>query len=122
MRTPPYRFTATEGMYAGTTFVYPDHDVVISYRTESPDHYFRTPSFRPGKQYAAVEQVHHDGRAAGGVQFVPRGDLMARSDYIYLVRSGDLRSQGAVPVAAFTVKRELRAWLLARPDRDAAAS
>ena len=41
---------------------------------------------------------------------------MARSDYIYLVRSGDLLSQGAVPVAAFTVKRELRAWLLARPD------
>ena len=48
VRTPPYRFVARDGMYAGTTFVYPDYDVVISYRTETPDHYFRTPSYRPG--------------------------------------------------------------------------
>lgn len=42
---------------------------------------------------------------------------MARSDYIYLVRSGGLLSPEASPVAGFTVKRELRAWLLAKnPD------
>lgn len=36
---------------------------------------------------------------------------MARSDYIYLVRSGGLLSPDASPVAGFTVKRELRVWL-----------
>jgi hypothetical protein len=35
---------------------------------------------------------------------------MARSEYIYLVRNGDMLSD-AVPLAAFTVKRELRGWL-----------
>lgn len=41
---------------------------------------------------------------------------MPRAGYIYLVRTGDLISQGAVPVAAFTVKRKMRAWLLRQPD------
>lgn len=35
---------------------------------------------------------------------------MPRSTYVYLVRSGDLLVN-ATPVAAFTVKHELRSWL-----------
>ena len=42
----PYRYTATEGMYAGTTFVYPDEHSVISYLTDGPAYYFRTPPYR----------------------------------------------------------------------------
>lgn len=37
----PYRFEATEGMHAGTTFIYYPGSVV-SFRTEDPDTYFRT--------------------------------------------------------------------------------
>ncbi len=47
-RIPPYRFVATEGMYAGTTFVYPDQHTVISYNTDEPGWYFRSPAYRPG--------------------------------------------------------------------------
>ena len=42
----PYRFVATEGMYAGTTFVYLASGAVISYKTDSPAAYFRTPPER----------------------------------------------------------------------------
>lgn len=35
---------------------------------------------------------------------------MARSTYIYLVRSGGLLDN-EIPVAAFTVKHELKSWL-----------
>ena len=58
MKTPPYRFVARDGMYAGTTFVYPDYDVVISYRTESPDHYFRTPSYRAAGNFELLSSRH----------------------------------------------------------------
>jgi len=40
--TFPYRF-AGEGMYEGTTFVYLASGAVISYKTDSPACYFRTP-------------------------------------------------------------------------------
>lgn len=45
----PYRFIATEAPHAGTTFIYPNDRIVISYNTDNPSHYFRTPSYRPGK-------------------------------------------------------------------------
>lgn len=38
---------------------------------------------------------------------------MPRADYIYLVRTGDLLSIEAIPVAGFTVKHELISWLRA---------
>jgi len=41
---------------------------------------------------------------------------MPRSSYIYLVCRGDLLSLGAVPVAAFTVKHEMKHWLESHAD------
>ncbi len=38
----PYRFTATEGMYAGQTFVYRGDGSFISYETDSPGYYHVT--------------------------------------------------------------------------------
>lgn len=36
---------------------------------------------------------------------------MARSTYVYVVVRGDLFGFGRLPVAAFTVKHELKKWL-----------
>lgn len=38
----PYRFTATDGPYEGTTFIYLASGTVISYKTDSPSCYHRT--------------------------------------------------------------------------------
>lgn len=39
---------------------------------------------------------------------------MARGEYVYTVRSGGGLLDPAVPLAGFTVKRELRTWLSKR--------
>lgn len=38
----PYRFRAEDGLYAGTTFVYPGDGTVVSYSTASPEEYWIT--------------------------------------------------------------------------------
>ena len=38
----PYRFRATEGLYEGTTFVYPGDGTVVSYVTADPRVYWVT--------------------------------------------------------------------------------
>lgn len=54
--TFPYRFVADGGMHEGTTFVYLASGAVISYKTDSPACYFRTP---PAPAFGKMRPILH---------------------------------------------------------------
>jgi hypothetical protein len=71
MRKPPYRFVAREGMYAGTTFVYPDEATIVSYNTENPLTYFVSPAWRPDGPVPIASAHSMDGVSYAAFEALP---------------------------------------------------
>ena len=83
--TFPYRFVAADGMYEGTTFVYLASGAVISYKTDSPARYFRTP---PTSGFAGMRPILQSTRH----EMTP--EALARFEAIPLREPADSRVSG----------------------------